>query len=250
MNSNPPDRNQATPQATPHVGGLPRAVWVGGGTLALVTAALAGALVMKIATPASTAVAAALPQPALSAARPAPLAPTDEVPRTLAPVQPALPPTPERTASPSAEAQPVPAVQGRAPAERSRTASTQRAQTTQAAGERPAPAGCRSCGTVESLRVVKVKGDGSGIGAVGGGVLGGVVGNQIGGGNGRTAMTVLGAIGGGLAGNEVEKRVRSETRYDVEVRMRDGTHQVVRQNQPVAVGTRVVIEKGQLRVQG
>ena len=101
-----------------------------------------------------------------------------------------------------------------------------------------------------SIQTLRSEARTNGSGAVIGGVLGGVVGNQIGGGNGRTAMTVLGAIGGGLAGNEVEKRVRSETRYDVEVRMRDGTRQVLRQSQPVAVGTRVVIEHGQLRVDG
>ena len=34
------------------------------------------------------------------------------------------------------------------------------------------------------------------IGTIAGGVAGGVVGNQFGGGNGKTALTVLGAVGG------------------------------------------------------
>ena len=38
------------------------------------------------------------------------------------------------------------------------------------------------------------------IGTIAGGVAGGVVGNQFGGGNGKTALTVLGAVGGALAG--------------------------------------------------
>jgi outer membrane lipoprotein SlyB len=107
---------------------------------------------------------------------------------------------------------------------------------------------CASCGVVESVNAVQEKGEGSGVGAVAGGVLGGVVGHQVGGGNGKTAMTVLGAIGGGLAGHEVEKRVRSETRYDVRVRMEDGTSRVFHQAQSMAVGTRVVAEGGTLRV--
>ena len=73
-----------------------------------------------------------------------------------------------------------------------------------------------------------------------GGVLGGVVGHQAGGGSGKTALTVLGAIGGGLAGHEVEKRVRSETVYDVHVRMEDGSTRTfrmigVRQATPAAL---------------
>jgi outer membrane lipoprotein SlyB len=107
---------------------------------------------------------------------------------------------------------------------------------------------CASCGIVESVNAVQEKGEGSGVGAVAGGVLGGVVGHQVGGGNGKTAMTVLGAIGGGLAGHEVEKRVRSETRYDIRVRMEDGSSRVFHQAQSIAVGTRVVAEGGALRV--
>jgi uncharacterized protein YcfJ len=76
----------------------------------------------------------------------------------------------------------------------------------------------------------------------------GVVGHQVGGGNGKTAMTVLGAIGGGLAGHEVEKRVRSETRYDVKVRMEDGSSRVFHQAQSIAVGTRVVADGSALKV--
>ncbi len=82
---------------------------------------------------------------------------------------------------------------------------------------------CSTCGVVEGVRPVERKGEGSGVGAVAGGVVGAVVGNQMGGGSGKAAMTVLGAIGGGMAGNEIEKRNKTTTVYDVRVRMEDGT---------------------------
>ena len=107
---------------------------------------------------------------------------------------------------------------------------------------------CSSCGTVESVSTVKLKGQGSGLGAVAGGVLGGVVGHQVGGGNGKTAMTVLGAVGGGFAGNEVERRVRSETAFDLHIRMEDGSRRTIRQPQAIAAGTRVVVEGNRVRV--
>ncbi|WP_233145984.1 glycine zipper 2TM domain-containing protein [Pigmentiphaga sp. NML080357] len=88
---------------------------------------------------------------------------------------------------------------------------------------RPVAATCGNCGTVQSVRAVQVAGQGTGLGAVGGGVVGGVVGNQIGGGSGRTAFTVLGAIGGAFAGNEIEKRARTTTQYQMTVRMDDGS---------------------------
>lgn len=108
---------------------------------------------------------------------------------------------------------------------------------------------CRSCGVVESVQAVRQEGPAQGIGAVAGGVLGGVLGNQVGGGTGRKVATVLGAVGGGFAGHEIEKRVRSETVYDVRVRMEDGSVRRFSQQQPIATGTRVVDEGGRLRVQ-
>jgi outer membrane lipoprotein SlyB len=82
---------------------------------------------------------------------------------------------------------------------------------------------CAHCGVVEGVRAVQRKGEGSGVGAVAGGVVGAVVGHQMGGGTGKSAMTVLGALGGGVAGNEIEKRTKSTTEYEVRVRMDDGT---------------------------
>ncbi len=108
---------------------------------------------------------------------------------------------------------------------------------------------CRSCGVVESVQTIRQEGPAQGIGAVAGGVLGGVLGNQVGGGTGRKVATVLGAVGGGFAGHEIEKRVRSETVYEVRVRMDDGSVRRVTQSQPIAAGTRVVEEGGTLRAQ-
>lgn len=106
---------------------------------------------------------------------------------------------------------------------------------------------CTHCGVIEGVREVKQKGRATGLGAVAGGVLGGAVGNQVGKGNGRTAMTVLGAIGGGLAGNEVEKHARSETVYEVRVRMDDGTLRTLQQKTAPVPGARVVVEGNSLR---
>ena len=117
----------------------------------------------------------------------------------------------------------------------------------QASDAKPA-AVCRHCGVVQSVRAVQKKGKGTGVGAVAGGVVGGVVGNQFGKGNGRAAMTVLGAVGGGVAGNEIEKRSRSITVYQLQVRMDDGRVRSFERQSALAAGTRVVVDGQQLRV--
>jgi outer membrane lipoprotein SlyB len=112
----------------------------------------------------------------------------------------------------------------------------------------PAVAACTNCGIVEGVRPVQRKGEGTGVGAVAGGVIGGALGSRMGAGNGRTAMTVLGAVGGGVAGHEIEKRARSETVYEVQVRMDDGTLRTFTRAEAPAPGARVQIEGQQLRV--
>ena len=92
----------------------------------------------------------------------------------------------------------------------------------------PAPATCRDCGTVESVREVVVQPtQGPGVGAVAGGVLGGVLGHQMGSGRGNDAATVLGAIGGAVAGHQIEKSKRRTVHYETTVRMDDGTIQTI-----------------------
>lgn len=107
---------------------------------------------------------------------------------------------------------------------------------------------CKTCGQVESVQAIEQAAPATGVGAVAGGVLGAVVGNQIGKGNGRTAATVLGAVGGGYAGHQIEKRTRTQTTYQVRVRMEDGSSRVFTRSQPPAVGTPVVLQGKGFRV--
>jgi outer membrane lipoprotein SlyB len=81
---------------------------------------------------------------------------------------------------------------------------------------------CSNCGRVESVRTIKTRAQGSGLGAAGGAVLGGLLGNQVGGGNGRKLATVAGAVGGAVVGNQVEGNMKATTSYEVHVRMDNG----------------------------
>lgn len=153
---------------------------------------------------------------------------------------PALPQQPVKQAEP----QTAPAAKTKEPAQR------------HAAQDKPAreraPAVCHSCGQVESVQAIRQEAPGSGIGIAAGAVLGGVLGNQVGGGTGRKLATVAGAVGGGYAGNEIEKRSRATTSYQVRVRMEDGdvrnfsfAEQPAWQN-----GDRVRVVDGRLRSRG
>lgn len=86
---------------------------------------------------------------------------------------------------------------------------------------------CAECGVIESVRAIDAKGEGSGIGAVGGAVVGGLLGNQVGGGDGKKIMTAVGAVGGAVAGNEIEKRVKTTRSYEITVRFDDGSSRVI-----------------------
>lgn len=113
---------------------------------------------------------------------------------------------------------------------------------------RPA-ANCLNCGVVESINPVEVKGDGSYVGKVAGGVVGAIIGSQIGAGSGRTAAQIAGAIGGAVAGNEIEKRTRTATHYEVLVRLASGGAQSISYatQPPFAVGARVRVENGEVK---
>ena len=112
----------------------------------------------------------------------------------------------------------------------------------------PAPVaqGCATCGTIQSIRYVEQKGQGSGAGAVVGGVLGGVVGHQFGSGRGNTVATIAGVGVGAVAGNEVEKNVKKKSYYVVTVRLDNGGTKSVSQGSKPALreGDRVRIENG------
>ena len=113
---------------------------------------------------------------------------------------------------------------------------------------RPAAPVCASCGHVESVQAVEQAAPATGLGAVAGGMLGGVLGNQVGKGSGRTAATVLGAVGGGYVCHKVEERARSNTVYQMRVRMQDGSVRSFTRAQPVAEGTPVRAEGKGFRV--
>ena len=100
----------------------------------------------------------------------------------------------------------------------------------------------------EQVREIKAPGEGSGLGAIAGGLLGGVLGNQVGGGNGRKLATVAGAVGGAYAGHQIEKSTRSSTRYEVTVRLEDGSRQVLTLDEAPSwrAGDPVRVENGQL----
>jgi outer membrane lipoprotein SlyB len=108
---------------------------------------------------------------------------------------------------------------------------------------------CAGCGVIESVHAVEMKGKSTGLGGVGGAVVGGVLGNQIGAGRGNDVMTVVGAVGGAVAGNEIEKRMNTSRRYQIRVRLDDGSRRVFRQTSLPSwrAGDRVKIVGGKLR---
>jgi outer membrane lipoprotein SlyB len=111
------------------------------------------------------------------------------------------------------------------------------------------PKWCGNCGNIESVRAIKQRAQGSGVGAAGGAILGGLLGNQIGGGTGRQLATVAGAVGGAVVGNQVEGNMKATTSYEIRVRLDDGTLRTFHQSsQPQwRSGDRVRIVKGHLR---
>lgn len=112
----------------------------------------------------------------------------------------------------------------------------------------PEPRICANCGKVTTINVVEREGEGTGLGAVAGGVIGGVLGNQVGGGSGRKIATVAGAAGGAYAGHQAEKHIRTTRRWNVAVRMEDGSTRMFTYDQApsVRVGDSVRVRDGGL----
>ena len=106
-------------------------------------------------------------------------------------------------------------------------------------------------GVVQAIDLVGQSNSGVPAGAILGAVLGGVLGNQVGGGNGKTAATVIGAAGGAYAGNEIEKRNQQQQpeAYKFTIRMTDGSYQTLTQasHADIRVGDRVRIDNGVAR---
>ena len=88
---------------------------------------------------------------------------------------------------------------------------------------------CLNCGVIESIKLVELKGEATGVGAVTGGVVGAVVGSQIGQGRGKTVAEVAGAAGGAYAGHEIEKSLKKSTYFRVTVRMNNGSVRTITQ---------------------
>lgn len=105
---------------------------------------------------------------------------------------------------------------------------------------------CKNCGIVKAVNAVKVKGQGSGGGAIAGGLVGGVIGNQFGGGSGKTVTTVAGAAGGAYVGNEIEKDAKSHYVWKVAVEMDYGERRTftLSRKPDFLAGDRVRLENG------
>lgn len=85
---------------------------------------------------------------------------------------------------------------------------------------------CAQCGMVENIREVAQEGETTGIGTVAGGLLGGILGRQLGE-DGSTLGMLLGMAGGAYAGNKFEQYRNKTVRYEVSVRMDDGTQRLL-----------------------
>ena len=227
-------------QPVPQTASNAKPLWAAVGILGVAVLGMGATMIYK-AQPAAPApqVVAVAPAALTKSLTAAPSAADDLIEKpVVAPAKPAPAPA-AKVVKPTPRPSPAPSVAGRAPA----------------ASPYPAPIPvavaqiCGNCGAVESVTPIErtTKADGPGIGAVGGGVLGAVLGNQVGNGNGKTAATIIGAIGGGFAGNEVEKRMKRETVYQVGVRMEDGSRRTVEVAQPPAVGSKVTVDGSSIR---
>lgn len=177
--------------------------------------------------------------------------PVAAVPTTTAPVSTtstanAVPPAPtiEQKAAPVEKSAPKPVAKA-APKPVVKSASVEIAQ---APAAPPAPPPCSNCGVVDNIREITQPGEGSGLGAVAGGVVGAILGHQVGGGTGKKIATVAGAAGGAYAGHQIEKSQKKTTRYEVSVRMNDGSNRSVMMDMVPGwqVGEHVRIENGAL----
>jgi outer membrane lipoprotein SlyB len=234
MNSNPSGSD--APIATPSVFSRPAAM-VGSAIGLVAVTAIATTLAVRAPTPDAAAARNGPSTPLMAADMPTakgttpPEAPADFPEKSAAPAPSTTAPAPRAAAAPK----PVQAQRGTVkPAEASARAAN----------------ACATCGKVESVTAIKQKGEGTGLGVVGGAVVGGLVGSQIGGGSGKNVATVLGAVGGGVAGNEIEKHQRATTVYQVKVRMDDGSLRTVTQNAAPAIGQKVTVEGSTLRARG
>lgn len=189
-------------------------------------------------------------------------------PPAAAPARPAAMPAPSPAPAPAAQvppqSEPAAVVPHSVPAENhgvKKKAATKPKVVAQAPAEtaaatapapviaQPAPPPvCFDCGTIEDIRRIEQKGEGTGLGAVAGGVAGAVLGHQVGKGKGNVAATVIGGVGGAVAGHQVEKYVRRSVRFEVAVRLEEGGSRLFTYDSEPAwhIGDRVKIDNGVL----
>lgn len=132
-------------------------------------------------------------------------------------------------------------------AEPSAVAEKATVQKPSAATSKPArrvAAACSDCGVVVGVEEKTVMGHGTGVGAVAGGVAGAVIGHEMG--DGSRAGTAVGAVVGGIAGHQIERGARSTKRYEISVRMHDGSVKVAKTDtQPTwRAGDKVRVQNG------
>lgn len=101
-------------------------------------------------------------------------------------------------------------------------------------------------GVVESVRLVKIEGSGSGVGTATGAVVGGVAGSTLGGGRGKVLTTVIGAVAGGIAGAAAEEGLTRKDGLEITVQLDKGALIAVTQeaDEPFHPGDRVRVLEG------
>lgn len=113
----------------------------------------------------------------------------------------------------------------------------------QIASSQSSPVVCAQCGVVQAVTPVQREGgSASGLGAAAGAVLGGWLANQMGNGDGKSLATILGMLGGTWAGNMLEKQLRQDTGYRIDVRMADGSMRSADHSSAIPVGSVVRVE--------
>ena len=115
-----------------------------------------------------------------------------------------------------------------------------------AATAKPILKPCAECGVIVAIKQVEVKGEGTGVGAVVGGLVGAVFGHEVA--KDKDVGTVVGAAGGAVAGHQIERHARSSKRYEIQVRMSDGSVRTLSSStQPIwKAGDRVRLQNGKL----
>ena len=211
------------------------------GTAAPQTSAVTGAVAPEPVAP--TRLATAEPAEPASAPAPAPALKTEH--HEPAPAIKHTPARPKPAAAPAvAKGNPPPADAVPAP----RDAPPPDHAARRVADAPPAAPVCRDCGVIENIEAIQQKGEGSGLGAVGGAILGGVLGHQVGEGSGKQIARIGGAVLGGFAGNEAERRYRTISHYQITVRLDDGSRRVIEQQSAPAwhEGDAVRIRNGEI----